>query len=66
MGRKRNLKKVCCDSEVEEQNIVALEMAIEEQNVVPSKLTIGEQNVVKIEEPKVDETSNQCNLKWTW
>jgi hypothetical protein len=29
-------------------------------------LTIGEQNVVKIEEPKVDETSNQCNLKWTW
>jgi hypothetical protein len=26
-------------------------------------LTIGEQNVNGIEEPRVDETSSQCNLK---
>ncbi len=51
MGRKKKLKKVCCDPKVQQQN------------VAPSKLTIGEQNVNGIEEPRVDETSSQCNLK---
>ncbi len=48
---------------IEEQNVVASKLAIEEQNVIPLKLAIGEQNVTRIEEPKVDETSNQCNLE---
>jgi hypothetical protein len=38
-------------------------LAIKEQNVVPSKLIIVEKNVVGIKKPKVDKTSNQCNLE---
>jgi hypothetical protein len=38
-------------------------LAIEEQNVVPSKLTIKEQNVDGIEKPRINNTSNQCNLE---
>jgi hypothetical protein len=31
MGRKKKLKKVCCDWKVQEQNLVSLELAIKEQ-----------------------------------
>jgi hypothetical protein len=48
---------------IEEQNGTTLELAIKEQNVTTSKLAIEEKNVVKIEEPRIDETSSQCNLK---
>jgi hypothetical protein len=37
-------------------------LAIEEQNVVPLELAIEEQNATGIEEPRVDETSSQCNF----
>jgi len=50
----------------EEQNVVAPKLAIEEQNVV-SELATKEQNVAALElgvgEPRLDETSIQCNLK---
>jgi len=51
IGRRRKLKKVCCDSEVQQKNVVA------------SKLAIREQNAFRIEELRVDETINKCNLK---
>ncbi len=50
-------------STIEEQNVTALKLAIKEQNVTTSKLAIEEKNVAKIEEPRIDETSSQCNLK---
>ncbi len=75
MDRGKKLKKVCCGPEVQKQNVVtsklsikeqnvaSLELTIEEQNVVSSKLTIKKQNAVGIKKPKVDEPSNQYNLK---
>jgi hypothetical protein len=35
MGGRRILKKVYCDKEGQEKNVVALELVIEEQNVIP-------------------------------
>jgi hypothetical protein len=64
MGRRRKLKKACSDLKVQEQNVAASKLAIEEQNVVPLELAIREQIDVGIEEPKVDETSSQCNLEF--
>ncbi len=55
MGRKRKLKKVCCDREVQEQNVVTLELAIKEQNVVASEYWTGKLGV--------DETNIQRNLE---
>jgi hypothetical protein len=40
MDRKRKLKKVCCDWEVQEKNVDALKLTTMEQNVVPSELAI--------------------------
>jgi hypothetical protein len=34
------------------------------RSIVPSKLGIREQNATRIEEPRVDEINNQCNLKF--
>jgi hypothetical protein len=33
MGRKRKLKKVCCDQEIQEQNVVASKLASGEPKV---------------------------------
>jgi len=67
MDRKSKLKKVCCDREVQEQNVYALELATMEQNVVALELAIEEQNVVTLElkvgELGFDETNTQCNLE---
>jgi hypothetical protein len=79
MGRKRKLKKVYCEQEVQKQNVVALKLAIEEQNVASPKFAIEEQNVVapkfaiedqnvvasklRVGELELDQTSTQCNLK---
>jgi hypothetical protein len=49
------LKKVCCDREIQKQNVVSPKLAIEEQNVVASELGI--------DKPIVDETSIQCNFE---
>ncbi len=49
---------------IEEQNVIALELAIEEKNIVPFQLTIREQNVTRIKELRVDETSSQCKLEF--
>lgn len=45
MGRKKKLKKVCCDWEVWNQNLITLELATKEQNVVALKLATKEKNV---------------------
>ncbi len=34
MGRKRKLKKVCCDRKILESNVVSPKLTIEKQNVV--------------------------------
>ncbi len=36
MGRKRKLKKACCDWEVQKQNVVTPKLAIKEQNLTTS------------------------------
>jgi hypothetical protein len=66
MGRKRKLKKVCCDQEVQEQNVATPKLAIEEQNVTALELAT-KTNVATLElgigKLRVDETNIQCNLK---
>jgi hypothetical protein len=59
-GRKRKLKKVCCNWEVQEQNVGTPKLAIEEQNVTTSELAT-KTNVATLKlgigELRVDETN---------
>ncbi len=45
MGRKKKLKRVSCDWEVQKQNLVTLELATKEENVVALELATKEENV---------------------
>ncbi len=64
MGRKRKLKKVCCDQEIQEQNVVASKLASGEPKVDETSSQCSWKLVMEIVSNPSDEIPRKKNWEF--